>query len=191
MCRFLAYLGREAPLADLLTRPPHSLVAQSRSSREQKQPVNGDGFGVGWYAPGGIDPEPCTFHSARAAWNDRNLRRLAGKLPARLAFAHVRAASLGSTVGEENCHPFAQGRFLFMHDGELAGFGRFKQRLIAELDPATYAAVEGTSDSEHAFALFLDELGGGAASPAEPGRMSFPRRSGRVVKVDLFRLGDA
>ena len=34
-----------------------------------------------------------------------------------LVFAHVRAASLGSSVTEANCHPFAFSRYLFMHNG--------------------------------------------------------------------------
>lgn len=34
-----------------------------------------------------------------------------------LIFAHVRAASVGSMVMEPNCHPFAYGKYMFMHNG--------------------------------------------------------------------------
>jgi hypothetical protein len=34
-----------------------------------------------------------------------------------LVFAHVRAASEGTSVSESNCHPFTMGPYLFMHNG--------------------------------------------------------------------------
>lgn len=54
MCRFLLYKGRNPILiADLITRPAHSIINQSFDSRLrvdlQRPQVNGDGFGVGWY----------------------------------------------------------------------------------------------------------------------------------------------
>jgi hypothetical protein len=51
MCRFLCYLGPEIFLSDLLYRPRNSLILQSYKSKARKEPLNGDGFGVGWYAP--------------------------------------------------------------------------------------------------------------------------------------------
>jgi glutamine amidotransferase len=76
MCRFLVYIGKEPVLlADLLTRPSHSIIQQSWDSRERMTagPLNGDGFGVGWYAA--FDPTPCIFTSINPAWNNLNLRR--------------------------------------------------------------------------------------------------------------------
>ena len=45
MCRFALYLGDPIGLDSLLTIPDHSIVMQSRSSRERSDPVNGDGGG--------------------------------------------------------------------------------------------------------------------------------------------------
>jgi len=64
--------------------------------------TNGDGFGVGWY---GDRDTPAIFHSVEPAWNDRNLRELAGHISSPLVFAHIRA-STGSPVQQTNCHPF-------------------------------------------------------------------------------------
>ena len=109
MCRFLCYLGPAVLLADVLHRPTHSLILQSYKSRERKEPLNGDGFGVGWYAPD-AGPIPCVFTSLTPAWSNQNLRHLAEHVRSPCFFAHVRAASPGMRVGEENCHPFQNGR---------------------------------------------------------------------------------
>ncbi|MGH7601638.1 MAG: class II glutamine amidotransferase, partial [bacterium] len=73
MCRFLAYLGKPIVLDKLLYQPKNSLVHQSYHAQERKEPLNGDGFGVGFYVPE-IDPAPALFVSTTPAWSNRNLR---------------------------------------------------------------------------------------------------------------------
>ena len=51
MCRFVAYLGRPTFLENVLVNPKNSIVMQSLHARETNLRTNGDGFGVGWYAP--------------------------------------------------------------------------------------------------------------------------------------------
>jgi predicted glutamine amidotransferase len=109
MCRWLAYQGESVPIEELLLRGNHSLIEQSLCSRSAETPTNGDGFGVGWY---GNRPKPGLFRSIRPAWNDFNLRDLAGQIDAHLIMAHIRATSL-ATVQETNCHPFRYGHWLF------------------------------------------------------------------------------
>src|SRR6266545_8142109 len=75
MCRFLCYRGPEILLSDLLYRPTNSLIRQSFHAKERTEPLNGDGFGVGWYAPQ-ISSTPCIFASVTPAWSNQNLRRL-------------------------------------------------------------------------------------------------------------------
>jgi len=157
MCRFLIYHGRDMFMSDLLTRSEQSLIRQSYQAREREEPLNGDGFGVGWYMPE-IDEIPCVFTSTRPAWSNRNLHRLAEKIRSGCIFAHVRAASPGLMVSEANCHPFRYGRFLWMHNCAVADFRRVKRRLRESLSDTTYDAIEGTTDSEHAFAVFLDRM---------------------------------
>jgi ergothioneine biosynthesis protein EgtC len=157
MCRFLAYRGREIFMSDLLMHSSRSLILQSFKAREREEPLNGDGFGVGWYAHE-LDPEPGLFTSVRPAWGNRNLIRLAPKIRSSCFFAHVRAASTGSPVTELNCHPFQFGRFLWMHNGWISGFSRIKRRMREGLADEIYDGIQGTTDSEHAFALFLHHL---------------------------------
>ncbi len=162
MCRFLCYMGPEVLLADLLYRPKNSLILQSYKSRERKEPLNGDGFGVGWYAPQDSpkgSPTPCLFTSITPAWNNQNLKRLSEHVKSPCFFAHVRAASPGMRVCETNCHPFQYGRYLWMHNGIIEGFWQIRRRLRESLPDRLYNTIEGTTDSEHAFAVFLNLIG--------------------------------
>jgi predicted glutamine amidotransferase len=163
MCRFLVYKGTDMLMAELLTRSTQSLIRQSYRAREREEPLNGDGFGVGWYADG--DPVPCVITAVTPAWSNRNLHNLAEKLRTGMVFAHVRAASPGMSVTELNCHPFRHGELLWMHNGRVAQFPRIKRRLRESLSDERYAFIQGTTDSEHAFAVFLDRL---LAEPGAP-----------------------
>ena len=105
MCRWMAYSGGSVLLEEILFKPKQNLIDQSLSFRSAETPTNGDGFGVGWY---GARERPGLYHSIRPAWNDFNLRDLAGQIESHLFLAHVRATSL-ATVPETNCHPFRYG----------------------------------------------------------------------------------
>lgn len=158
MCRFIAYTGEPILMDELLYAPNNSLILQSYKAKEREEPLNGDGFGVGWYTPE-VDPFPGVFKSITPAWSNQNLRHLATKIRSRCFFAHVRAATHGIPVMEVNCHPFMAGRLLWMHNGQVGGFPLLKRKLINLLSEDRYATIQGTTDSEHAFALFLDFLG--------------------------------
>lgn len=156
MCRFALYLGPTLGLDSLVTLPVNSIIHQSFHSHERTEPLNGDGFGVGWYAPE-LSEEPALFRSVSPAWNNQNLKHLARVTRSGCVLAHVRAASPGSIVSEANCHPFAHGRFAFMHNGSVGGFAALRRALLAELSDEAFALVRGSTDSEHLFALFVDE----------------------------------
>jgi predicted glutamine amidotransferase len=138
-------------LEDLLFKPAHSLVDQSLHSRLGVETTNGDGFGIGWYGEG---ESPGVFHSVEPAWNDRNLKELAGHLRSPLVFAHIRA-STGTAVQETNCHPFRFGRWLWMHNGAVNEFPAVKRDLAFAVDASLYPAIEGSTDSELFFFLAL------------------------------------
>lgn len=152
MCRWLAYTGSPVLIEDLLYKPANSLVMQSLHSRLGAEPTNGDGFGVGWYDD--HTPTPGVFRSIEPAWNDRNLQELSAHARARTVLAHIRASS-GSAVQQTNCHPFRHGSWLWMHNGVLAGFRRYKRDLVMEIDPELFPLIEGSTDSEVFFYLAL------------------------------------
>lgn len=57
---------------------------------------------------------------------------------------------------------------MFMHNGHIAGFRSVKRKLVASLRDEYFLAVEGSTDSEWAFALFLDTLHNLGVDPKNP-----------------------
>ncbi|HSE71969.1 MAG TPA: class II glutamine amidotransferase [Nocardioidaceae bacterium] len=147
----MAYSGEPVLAEDLLFRPVHSLIEQSLHSKMGATTTNGDGFGIGWYGEGA---EPAVFKSIEPAWNDVNLREVSRQVRTPLLFAHVRA-STGTPVQRSNCHPFRHGGWLWMHNGALRGYREIRRELLLEVDPALFADIEGSTDSETLFFLAL------------------------------------
>jgi predicted glutamine amidotransferase len=158
MCRWIAYRGETTALEPYVTEPAHSLIAQSIQALESTAGVNGDGFGLGWY---GQHPEPGLYREIRPAWSDENLRYLCRHLQSHLFFAHVRAAT-GTAITRVNCHPFACGKWLFMHNGFLGNWNRWRRHVEGLIPDELYPSRIGTTDSE---AIFLAILGAGSEDP--------------------------
>jgi glutamine amidotransferase len=162
MCRWLGYFGDPLRPEELIFEPTRSLIEQSRRGTAGSAPSNGDGYGLGWY---GMREVPGVFRSISPAWGDRNLRELSGQITSPLFLAHVRAAT-GTPVQQTNCHPFRFGRWLFVHNGYIGGYRQLRRELLLAVDPALFAAIEGSTDSELMFFLALtfgleeDPLGG-------------------------------
>ena len=151
MCRWMAYSGDPIVVEDVLFRPAHSLIDQSLHSRMGATTTNGDGFGIGWYGDGA---KPALFKNIEPAWNDQNLRELAGQIRTPILFAHIRA-STGTPVQRSNCHPFRHEQWLWMHNGAIRGFHEIKRDLLMAVDPSLYPGIEGSTDSEALFFLAL------------------------------------
>jgi glutamine amidotransferase len=152
MCRWLAYSGSPVLIEELLYKPEHSLIDQSRHARLGVDTTNGDGFGVGWYGEGA--QTPAVFRSIEPAWNDRNLREVAGHVHSPLFLAHIRA-STGTAVQQTNCHPFRHAGWLWVHNGLVRDFHLIKRDLALAVDESLYADMEGSADSEMLFYLAL------------------------------------
>ncbi|KAF1957695.1 N-terminal nucleophile aminohydrolase [Byssothecium circinans] len=161
MCRFMVYKGTdEILLSELILNPTHSILTQSFDSRlrlDTRRPHNGDGFGIGYYTSPTLGPEPCVFTSTIPAWNCINLSRIASKTTSSLIFAHVRATTEGN-LSDSNCHPFTYKSLMFMHNGGIGSFKKIKRRLALGLNEQWFTLVQGSTDSEWAFATFLDCL---------------------------------
>lgn len=157
MCRFVAYVGQPITLESLVVLPRNSLINQSVNAEEFEERLNGDGFGVAWYETS-VSNEPAVFRSVTPAWSNRNLLSISRVVQSELILAHVRAATPGMHVNEANCHPFTWGRYAFMHNGHIGDFDRLRRPLRRSLSDEAYDSVDGSTDSEHLFALFLDRL---------------------------------
>ncbi|GAA3302341.1 hypothetical protein GCM10020295_47870 [Streptomyces cinereospinus] len=178
MCRWIAYSGTPILLSQVLFRPEHSLIDQSLHSRLGVETTNGDGFGIGWY-PGDTDTDtPAVLRDVGPAWNNRNLLEVAHHVRSGLFFAHIRA-STGTAVQQTNCHPFRSGRWMWMHNGMISEFSRLRRDLALAVDPALYAGIEGSTDSELMF--FLALTFGLTDDPPAPWRAwrAWSRRRGR------------
>ncbi|MEV7543903.1 ergothioneine biosynthesis protein EgtC [Streptomyces sp. NPDC089915] len=157
MCRHLAYLGPEIPLAGVLSDPEHSLVRQSWAPRRQRYgTVNADGFGVGWYAAG--DPVPARYRRAGPIWGDGNLADLARVVRSGAVLAAVRDATFAGADGEAAAAPFASGPWLFSHNGALRGWPDAAAPLAAGLPPHELLELAARTDSALVWALVLHRL---------------------------------
>jgi glutamine amidotransferase len=185
MCRFVIYSGEPILISDLLHRPENSIVKQSHAALDEEDRVNGDGFGLGWYVPE-ISPEPAVFRSPRPAWSCASLRSVASHTRASLFFGHVRAASEGLEVSEANCHPFSAGPFLWMHNGTLGGHAAFKDWARRYFSRETFSRIQGTTDSEYLFGLFLEQWEE-ARRPHEPDALAGVLRGTLALVADLLR----
>ncbi len=160
MCRWVAYNGEPVFLEEFVSRPCQSLVAQSRRCHEAKTEVNADGFGLAWY---GERQRPGVFRDIRPAWSDENLLSIAHQIRSRLFLAHVRA-STGTATTRANCHPFAVGNWVFMHNGQVPSWEKVRRRIEAAIPDELYDNRAGTTDSE---AIFLLMLANGLATETE------------------------
>ncbi len=180
MCRWIAYRGETTAFEHYVTEPEHSLVTQSIRALESTAGTNGDGFGLGWY---GDHPEPGLYRETRPAWSDENLRYLCRHLHSHLFFAHVRAAT-GTAVTRQNCHPFACGRWLFMHNGFVGSWNRLRRKVEALIPDALYPSRLGTTDSE---AVFLAIVGAGIEQDPIAATCKVLRSLSQLVNEDGLR----
>lgn len=149
MCRWAAWLGEPLFVSEILSAPEHSLIHQSREASKCKTAINADGFGLAWYAH---HPHPGIYRDVYPAWSDPNLSSIAQQVRSKLFLAHVRA-STGTATSRNNCHPFVQGRWSFMHNGQIGGFEQYRRHAELLIDDDLYPHRKGATDSEVLFLL--------------------------------------
>jgi glutamine amidotransferase len=159
MCRLLGYLGPPILLDYLLDKPEHSLIVQSYQPREMTSGVvNADGFGIGWYHAQ-RDTDPFIYKNILPIWSDSNLTNLSRYIESGCVLANVRSATTGQTLDLSNSQPFRHGRLLFTHNGAVQNFRQTLYRPIRDrLNDNIYQSIDGSTDSEHIFALLLNQL---------------------------------
>ena len=150
MCRWLAYSGTPVLMEDLLYKPKNSLITQSLHSQMGAETTNGDGFGVGWY--GTVRRPACSTAPSRRGTTATSASS-PGTWSHRRARPHPRVDR--PPVQQTNCHPFRHDNWLFMHNGYIDGLRTVRRDLAMEVDPALFADIEGTTDTEMLFFLAL------------------------------------
>lgn len=165
MCRHLAYVGAPIGLAELLVDPPHSLYRQSWAPRRQTSGVvNADGFGVGWYVDG--DPEPVRHRGSGPVWADETYADLTRVMRSHAVLAAVRSATPGMAAGAGAAAPFRDGRWLFSHNGAVAGWPTVAGELADGLPATAVATVGAATDSALLWARVRESLRSGVAPEA-------------------------
>jgi glutamine amidotransferase len=166
MCRHLAYLGVPAPLSRLLFDAPHALSRQAWAPRDMRGggTINADGFGVAWYPPGAA--EPVRYRSAAPLWSDAALPALAAQTTTGAVLAAVRSATVGMPVVETASAPFAEGPWLFSHNGVVRGWPDTIAGLAEKLPVRDLVTLDAPTDSALLWALLRHRLRDG--EPAGP-----------------------
>ena len=159
MCRLLGYLGSKIQLDHLLYKPEHSLLVQSYQPKEMTSGVvNADGLGIGWYHTE-QNVDAFTYKSTLPIWNETNLPQLSRYIESRCVLGYVRSATAGQALDISNCQPFRDKRLLFIHNGCIDNFQKSLYRPMRELlNDEVYQSIDGSTDSEHIFALLVNEL---------------------------------
>ncbi|KAF2127624.1 N-terminal nucleophile aminohydrolase [Dothidotthia symphoricarpi CBS 119687] len=192
MCRWFAYISPKEPclLSDVLITPANSISKQCSEHylpkllphgddkdlndasdellRIRNSLLNMDGLGVAWYTEASstyvkhvTGPRPALYKSQSPPFNDFNFKSLCENTETHCVFAHIRATS-GSVVTPVNSHPFVFGRHIFMHNGVVSNFSSIRRDMTDLLSFDAYCNVLGSTDSEHAAALYMTNLTNGA-----------------------------
>ena len=161
MCRHLAYLGTPVPLAQLLFEAPHALARQAWAPRDMRGggTINADGFGVAWYPGDGADP--VRYRSAAPLWSDAALPELAAHTVSGGVLAAVRSATVGMPVVATAAAPFAEGPWLFSHNGVVLGWPDAVTGLAARLPVRDLLTLDAPTDAALLWALVRDRLRAG------------------------------
>ncbi len=151
MCRLFGYVTREpAIIAQPLGNVFDALVEVSH--------FHGDGWGLAWYE----DKDTLhLFKAPEAAYTSATFSTLVHSAYTDTCISHVRWATKGFTLCEENTHPFTNGKFAFAHNGALFP----NEALETLIAPHFINMIEGTTDSERYFLALLSAFE--HASPVE------------------------
>jgi len=175
VCRHLAYLGPSTTLSALLLDPPHGLLHQSYVPRDMRAggTVNVDGFGVGWYPPDPgpqLDRDPSVPAGSRAAlryrsgvplWHDTAFATVAAAMSSTAVLAAVRSATVGTPVHAGAAAPFAEGPWLFSHNGVIRGWPSSVVELATGLPVVDLLGLDAPTDSALLWALVRHRLRAG------------------------------
>ena len=158
MCRFVAYLGEEIKLEELVYNFPHNLVVQSYAPKELLVGnVNLDGFGCGWYNTS-VENDPALYATLLPIWADYKFPTIAKAVTSNLIFSAVRNATPPFPNELSSVLPLALGKYLFLHNGYITDYNKCKRTLENELPDEYFNMIQSRSDSAFIFAALMWKL---------------------------------
>lgn len=163
MCRILTYIGKPILIEELLYRPDNSFIQQSYNPKYMSHLLNLAGFGLAAWDHISHNPKfPYLYKTPQLPFYDSNLRNLATKISAYCLLAHLRGVSYHEqqVVSIQNVHPFifSGANVLLAHNGSLSDFDMMRYDLLEYIDPEYRKNIQGTTDSEWIYSIFLSQL---------------------------------
>lgn len=141
MCRLLGVSTRKPePIADAVP----AVLGEFRELSHR----HCDGWGAAWRP---VDEDLVVRHGPRAAWQDDDYAATMTGAVSDQEIVHLRRASAGMAVVEENCHPFSEGDVAFEHNGYV----RMTPRLLTWCEDVGVRRPRGITDSEWYFGIVL------------------------------------
>lgn len=152
MCRLYGFRATHATKVECtLVHAQNALLIQSQ--KDARGLTHADGWGIACYRNGELEIES----RQTPAFEDLHFSAAAERLYGTTVVAHVRRATVGG-VSLANTHPFRHGRWIFGHNGTLAGFSALREELLREIDGSLAGHIRGTTDSETMFYWLLSRL---------------------------------
>jgi glutamine amidotransferase len=149
MCRLYALQATHSTRAECeLLDAQNALIDQSR--RDARGLSNPHGWGM---ASLNGRRARC-FRQVEPASSSETYREAALRLEGDTLLGHVRRATVGDPA-HENTHPFRHEDAFLIHNGHVPAFDAVRPRLLDRLSEERRRSIEGTTDSEHVFALLL------------------------------------
>lgn len=163
MCRILTYLGKPIVIEELLYKPDNSFIKQSYNPKYMSHLLNLAGFGIAAWDITSHNPKfPYLYKTAQLPFYDGNLRNLASKIAPYCLLAHLRGVSYHEeqVVSNQNVHPFifSGSNVVLAHNGSLSHFEIMRYDLLEYILPEYKKYINGTTDSEWIYSIFLSQL---------------------------------
>lgn len=149
MCRLYALQATHPTRAACeLLDAQNALLAQSR--KDARGLSNPHGWGMASLTNG---TTRCV-RQVEPASQSASYREQALRLEGTTLMGHVRRATVGEP-SHDNTHPFRRGPAFLIHNGHVPAFDDVRPRLLDRLADEHRYTIQGTTDSEHIFALLL------------------------------------
>lgn len=158
MCRIFGFRS-------VIQSQVHRSLVSADNALMQQSDRHPDGWGVAYYNAGA----PHVIKSVASAMDDNLFQRVSGIVASETVLAHLRKATQGA-LSIINTHPFQYGQWVFVHNGNLAGFSEIRDELVSRVPPVLRRFILGDSDSEVLFYLLLGHM----AKRCELHRAGFP-----------------
>ncbi|MEM6990305.1 MAG: class II glutamine amidotransferase [Myxococcota bacterium] len=158
MCRIFGFRS-------VIQSQVHRSLVSADNALMQQSDRHPDGWGVAYYNAGA----PHVIKSVASAMEDHLFQRVSGIVASETVLAHLRKATQGS-LSIINTHPFQYGQWVFVHNGNIAGFAEIRDELISRVPPVLRRFILGDCDSEVLFYLLLGHM----AKRCDLSRAGFP-----------------